>query len=193
MSRIQIKLKTRDRFLERGVDVPGHIWQEPPFFFKPLDFAIGNERLREKIFTSDVQESSLERFQADPTRPVVYGVGSEPSDQRAKYFAVYLVQLFLEAAPLNCTVKWDSLTGGFDNPSLNLEPSLLVLSGLTPNSTQVKLEKARDLLEKHSNIPRIVVVSGEDPVTFFMTRLYYSLNNIFFHSSTLIKRRVEVV
>ena len=85
------------------------------------------------------------------------------------------------------------LTGGFENKSLNAEPSLLVITGLTPNSTPVKLEKARDLLEKHSNIPRIVVMAGEDPITFFMTRLYYSVNSIYYHSSALVKQRVEIV
>ena len=191
--RIKIRLKARDRFLQRGINVPGYIWQESPFNFVPMDFAIGGDRLKEKFFDSDVQLKSLERWIEDPMVPIVYGVGSSPSDQRAKYFAAYLVQTFLEQAPANTTVLWEMLTGGFDNKAWTAEPSLIVITGLTPNSTQVRLEKARDLLEKHNNIPRIVVMAGEDPITFFMTRLYYSVNSIYYHSSSLVKQRIEIV
>lgn len=193
MSRIHIRLKNRERFLERGIEIPGHIWQERPFNFNPLDFAVGGDRLKEKIYAAEVQAESLNRYLENPRLPVIYGCGSAPSDQRAKYFAAFLVQTFLERAPPNVTVKWENLTSSFDNPALSSEPSLLVLSGLTPNSTPVKLEKARDLLERHNSIPRIVVVAGEDPITYFSTRLYSAVNNIFFHSSTLVKRLVEVV
>lgn len=190
---MKIRLKSRDLFLQRGVNVPGYIWQEPAFKFVPLDFGVGGDRLKEKIFDADLQTTSLENWNEDPLRPVVYGVASAPSDQRAKYFAAYLVQIFLEQAPPNTSVLWEQLTGGFDNKAMTAEPSLLVMTGLTPNSTAVKLEKARDLLEKHSNIPRIVVIAGDDPITFFMTKLYYSVNSIYFHSSTLVKRVVETV
>lgn len=188
-----IKLKPRDRFLIRGVDVPGYIWQETPFRFDPMDFAVGGDRLKEKIFEGRLQRESLDRFLEDPTYPSVYGVASSPSDQRAKYFAAFLVQHYLEAAPLNRTVKWESLHGGFDNQAMNFEPSMLVISGLTPNATAVKLEKARDLLEKHSGIPRIVIIAGEDPITFFSTKLYYPVHNIYHYSSALVRRRVEVI
>lgn len=191
--KINIRLKSRSRFLMRGVDIPGYIWQEPPFNFNPLDFGVGGDRIKEKVFDSEVQVKSLDRFLENPEYPSVYGVASAPSDQRAKYFAAFLVQNFLESAPLNATVRWDSLYGSFDNPGMSTEPSLLVITGLTPNSTPVKLEKARDLLEKHSGIPRIVVIAGEDPITFFMTKLFYRVNNLYFHSSALNKRRIEVV
>lgn len=193
LNRTHIRLKNRDRFLERGIDIPGHVWQERPFNFNPVDFAVGGDRLKEKIYPGEIQLQSLKRFTDDPCKSSIYGCSSAPSDQRAKYFAAFLVQTFLSLAPPNVSVRWESLTSSFDNPALNSEPSLLVMSGLTPNSTPVKLEKARDLLEKHCSIPRIVVIAGEDPITFFSTRLYSSVNNIFFHSSALVKRVVEVV
>jgi hypothetical protein len=67
------------------------------------------------------------------------------------------------------------------------------VTGLSPNSTAVKLEKTRDLLEQNSHIPRIIVVAGEDPVTFLKSRLYYPVHNIFFHSPGVLKRKVEVI
>jgi hypothetical protein len=73
------------------------------------------------------------------------------------------------------------------------QASLLVLSNLTPNSTAAKLEKTRDMLEFYADIPRIVVIAGEDPITFFSRRLFWRVNNLFFLSSSLVKRKVEVV
>lgn len=192
-TKITVKLKARERFLERGIDVPGYIWQERPFTFMPQDFAVESERLKEKVFPSELQIESLERFISDPTNNLIYGVASSPSDQRAKFFAAYLVQLFLEGAPPNVSVRWENLYSTFNNPAMDAQPSLLVMTGLTPNAMPVKLEKARDLLEKHSNIPRIVVIAGEDPVTYFSNRLYSPLNNLYFHSSSLVKRKVEIV
>ena len=93
MAKQMIRLRARDRFLQRGINIPGYIWQESPFNFVPMDFAIGGDRLKEKFFDSDVQVKSLERWIEDPISPIVYGVGSSPSDQRAKYFAAYLVQI----------------------------------------------------------------------------------------------------
>lgn len=193
MSRELIKLRARDRFLQRGVEVPGYIWQERPFHFNPLPFAVGGDRMNERIFNPEIQLESLSRWRENPTKNIIYGVASAPSDLRAKYFAAFLVQVYINNAPPNTSIRWEPLYSSFNNPALMAEPSLLIITGLTPNSTPVKLEKARDLLEKHSGIPRIVVVSGEDPVTFFSTRLYSSLNSLYFHSSDLVKRTVEVV
>ena len=191
--RVHIKLKAREKFLMRGADVPGYVWQERPFNFAPQDFAVGGDKLHEKIYDSDLQSNSLARFMANPQSPQIYGVASAPNDARAKYFAAYLVQLFLENAPPNLTVKWEPLYGNsFANPTLDSEPSLLVITGLSPNCSNTKLEKARDLLEKHHGIPRIVVIAGEDPITFFSTRLYQSVHNLFFHCHALVKRTVEI-
>lgn len=192
--KIHIKLKPRDKFLIRGVEIPGYIWQERAWNFAPDDFAIGNDRLNEKIFPASVQTESLERFRNDPTAPFIYGVASAPSDQKAKYFAAFLTQLFLENAPPNKTVRWEQLYGNsFNSPAMDADPHLLVITGLCPNSSNTKLEKARDLLEKHHNIPRIVVIAGEDPVTFFSTKLYSPIHSLFFTSAALVKRKVDVV
>lgn len=188
-----VKLKNRDRFLERGIDVPAYIWQERPFAFVPQDFALQSERLKEKVFPSEVQTESYERFIESPQDNNIYGVASSPSDQRAKYFAAFLVQNFIERTPPNISVRWENLYSNFNNQAMDVKTSLLVITGLTPNAMPVKLEKARDLLEKHHNIPRIVVIAGEDPITYFSTRLYSSVHNIYYWSSAIVKQKVEVV
>lgn len=189
---IKIKLEPRSFFLGHGVTVPGYLWAERPFKFNPTDFVVGGDRLQEKMFLSDVQYRSLEDFTENPNSPIVYGVASAPNDLCAKMVAAYLVQIFLHRNS-HCRVKWDQLYGNFDNKNLSSELDLLVITGLSPNSTNVKLEKARDLLEHHSDIPRIVVISGEDPITFFSTRLYSAVHSIYYHSSTLVKSKIEVV
>jgi hypothetical protein len=49
---------------------------------------------------------------------------------------------------------------------------LLVLTNLTADSTPEKIEKAVDLLQMYSNIPRVLLVSGADPLDFAVNRLY---------------------
>lgn len=49
---------------------------------------------------------------------------------------------------------------------------LLVLSGLAENSTAMKLEKTRDLLTQYSDVARILVVGGCDPVSFTKQHLH---------------------
>jgi hypothetical protein len=67
----------------------------------------------------------------------------------------------------------DRLRDGADD-----QPSMLIVSNITVNSTNVKLEKLRDLLEMYSHIPRIVVVTGIDPVTFANTKLMMPVSNV---------------
>ena len=192
--RIHVKLKPREKFLVRGVEIPGYLWQEKPFVFNPQDFAIGNERLNDKIYFGETQTDSFLRFKENPRHPCIYGVASAPNDIKAKQFAAFLVQTFLENAPPNTTVLWEQLYGNtFKNSALEAEPSLIVITGLSPTSSNTKLEKARDLIEKHSNIPRIVVIAGEDPITFFSTRLYSPIHNLYFHSLAIVKRKVDVI
>jgi hypothetical protein len=52
----------------------------------------------------------------------------------------------------------------------------LIISNINETSTPHKLEKVRDILEKYSECPRIVVMSGSDPLTFFGTKLFYQIN-----------------
>ena len=191
----RIKLRPQSFFLERGVEVPGFVWRESPFLFKPQPFALSDERLQQKIFDESVQLNSLYNFESNPHAPIVYGVASEPNDSRALYFAAYLIQVMLEYGHTPQRIKWERIYSDFKNDLLYSEAnlSMLVLSNLTPNSTANKLEKTRDLLDAYSNIPRIVVVSGEDPITFFSRKLFYKVNAVFHYSSTLVKRKVEVL
>ena len=195
-------------FLAQGVStIPSYVWRTSKFPFMPRDYAISHERLQNKIVSSSVQLKSLETFLANPCTPCIYGVGAEPTDSYSLYFAAYLAYLFTAMRlqmqdrllrPIG-DVRWETLRGGYHNPliyedgSTNENIGMLILSGITPNSTPNKLEKLRETLVAYSHIPRVVVIAGEDPLTFFSARIHHKLTNMYFHSGALSKRAVEVL
>jgi hypothetical protein len=181
--------------------VPNNVWRTSPFKWDPVDFGVESEKLNEKIITAETQNNSLRMWLDDPSYPYVYGVSGNPDDSDARYFAAYLVQAHIAFMGYKAHVVWHTLYGGFDNKLLReydeidgkSPPSLLVLCNLTPNSTNVKLDKARDLLERFNDIPRIVVAAGEDPFSFLTTRLYSPIHALAYFSSSLVKKRMEII
>jgi hypothetical protein len=181
--------------------VPGSVWRCASFKWDPLPFVTENERLEDRVIETSVQQEGLSLFTEQPDTAMVYGVSGNPSDEKAKLFAAYLVGLHLAFMGNKANVLWHTLYGGFDNKIMKdydeiygkASPTILVLSNLTPNSTSVKLEKARDLIERFCDIPRIIVNAGEDPMSFLTTRLYVQVNAVAYFSETLVKKRIEII
>ena len=125
---------------------------------------------------------------------MVYIVCGNPDDSKAKYFAAHLALAHKQKYAHRADIHWEPVFGGFDNPMLRkeIEPTMLILSNLAENSTNVKLEKAKDLIEKYPNIPRVVVCSGEDPISFAATKLYVPAHGIAYFSNSLVKKVQEV-
>ncbi len=189
---VEIKKKSSLSF------IPGHIWKQRPFKFKPEMFAPESERLKKiPMVSPQVQWESLSLFRKDPDTPMVYCVSGMPDDAQAKYFAAYLTELHCEYKSPQANVVWEPLFSDYHNNLLrknDLEgPSMLVLYNLTPNSQPTKLEKARDLLEKFTSIPRVIVVAGEDPYSFMMTRLFLPFHGIAFFNTKVMSNRVEII
>lgn len=120
--------------------------------------------------------------------PYIYIISSSPNDVKAKYAAASIMAAATKQhlggnahkhtrgkqAPL-----WHVVNGAFPDRLRDFsteDPSMLILSNITIDSTNVKIEKVRDLLEKFPSIPRILVVTGADPVTFANTRLRVPIN-----------------
>jgi len=181
--------------------VPGHVWKCGAFRWDPIAFGVESEKLNDRIIESRVQDQSLLSFIEDPAEAVVYGISGNPDDTKAKLFAAFLVSIHLEKLGHKANVVWHTLYGGFDNSLLReydpidgkSDPTLIVLSNLTPASTNVKLEKARDLLQRFVNIPRLVICAGEDPLSFLTTRLYSEVNALAYFSENLVKRKIEII
>ena len=192
-----IKLRPYEYFIERGVDIPANLWREAPFKFSPQAFGVSNAKLEERIYQAAEQSSSLQEFLEDPHAPVVYGVGSAPTDVKAKQFAAFLTQKFIETTHPSNSIAWIS-SGLFVHSdrfkdAFHRTPSLLIVTGLSPNSSNYKLDVVSELLEHHNNIPRIVVISGEDPISFMYGRMHSPVHRIFFHSTSIVKRQVQVI
>lgn len=127
---------------------------------------------------------------------MIYGVAGNPDDSKAKYFAAYLVASHIAHMRGEANVVWAPMYGGFDNPHMDenrASPTMLVLTNLTPNSTNFKLEKTRDLLEKFSDVPRVVVSCGMDPLSFLATRLFVPIHGLAYFSEALVKKNVEII
>lgn len=118
--------------------------------------------------------------------PVV-AISSYPTDLKAKLLACQILNSAVAIQSTSTTRKlsgkdlplWHRVFGGYkdslrDNFAKK-NPSMLVLTNITTESTQIKLEKVRDLLEMYDNIPRIVVLGGVSPVEFFATKLHYPI------------------
>lgn len=132
------------------------------------------------------QLKALDSLCSNPLRSsYVLGISSFPSDALAKYLAIHLFNLAQVSwvkrhKPGRSMPMWHRVFGGLGDPlrdkAVDETPALLVLSNINEASSAHKLEKVRDLLEKYSHIPRIVVLSGADPLTFFAQKLYYPIN-----------------
>lgn len=178
--------------------VPGHVFRQVPFKFAPITFAPESERLNDKFFEPNVQNHSLAVFNKDPTTKMIYGISGNPDDSKAKYFAAYLVQQHIKALGSSAVVVWNPIYGGYQNQLMDRSsdsnsPTLIVLTNLTPLSTNLKLEKARDILEKYTDIPRIVVCAGIDPVSFLATQLFVPIHGLAYFSEPLVKQRIEIL
>lgn len=177
-------------------EIHGSVWRQGQFVWEPRAFVIESPRLENKIVEASRQIESLEYFKANPSSPMVYFVAGNPDDSKAKYFAAYLAYLHKCKYGNKAEIVWEAVFGGFDNPLLKRDinpPTMLILSNLAENSTNVKIEKARDLIERWPNIPRVVVCSGEDPVSFASTKIYSPCHGIAYFCSSLSKSVQEVI
>ncbi len=179
--------------------VPGWVWKCGKFRWMPQDFGTENERMKERVIDSSKQDQSIGMFLDDPTTPMLYCVAGSPDDRQALYFAAYLVQEFQKRSREE--VVWHNLYGGFDNPVLRKyddtevlrDPGMLVLTNLSPKSTNTKLDKTRDLVTRFANIPRVLVVAGEDPISFCCARLNIEVNGIAYFRGNALKQRIETI
>lgn len=159
---------------------------KPTVTWLPEDFVLRSVSVKKQL-------NNIEKLFAHPLRGnYTAAIGSYPSDTRAKVLAVNVMNKAIDeqisgkhrgrAYPL-----WHSLMGNTWDPVRDArEPehfSMLIINNVGVDSSQTKLEKLRDLLVKFDNVPKIVIVNGIDPVTFFAERVRLPLQYAFYLSA----------
>lgn len=160
--------------------------------FKPKAFAVENPKLEGKIIEKSAQVHGYRQFLANPTMPVTYISAGNPDDVKARYFAAHLVEAHvrhLQALGRSPRVVWEQLYGGFDNPAMTTaaDATMLVIDNLSAIPNRVKYDKVRDLIARYPSIPKVLVVSGEDPVSFAAARIFKPAHGIAYFPTKLPK------
>ncbi len=207
----RIQIDARKKLLIKQLNIrgaPKQAFSIPPFNLNETVTSFVSEvsGLKPKRIKKLDQLNQLQRILENPFYgPYTYCISGKPNDMRAKLLAISIMAKAFEVQHISKLRKlkdknlplWHVVTGGFSNPLVDkytetTKPSLLIVSNIPTNSTQVKVEKLRDLLETYSDIPKIVVTTGEDPLTFFNTKLFLPLNACILLNNTSVKRVLEI-
>jgi len=140
----------------------------------PEDYPIPKTSVRRQVET-------CYRLLSNPLHgsPII-GIGSMVTDERAKFMAMNIMNAAIDQQRSGShkgkmLPVYHRVMGGFHDELLAEKTrrniSMLIIANVGIDSTQLKIEKVRDLLEKYDNIPRIVVVNGCDPVSFFAEKM----------------------
>lgn len=117
----------------------------------------------------------------------VYCISSEYNTQRASYVAFEIIVNAIDEHMQFTGDKgdlpiWHYVIGGFKDKfrdrDINETPALIVLDGCYKDASDIKIEKARDILELYYDIPRIILTTGIDPLTFMYERMYSPVNRV---------------
>lgn len=213
-SGVKVALDKRNTSVKKQMmskGLPKSIWSYSAFKLedKVSSFVSKVEGLRDKRIEKAKQIYNMERIINEPfLGPYVTCISGIPHDINAKLLGAYIMMkatsMQMHKEELDRKQQkylkdkgfpmWHNLYGGFDNSIITkttgsaYKPSLIVLSNVTIDSTAPKIEKLRDILEAYSSIPRIVIASGTDPLTFFHSRLHSNLNFCCLLGSALTKK-----
>lgn len=195
MDKDQSGIKDRDRIeltpnrartkymLARGM--PNYVMRIPPYPADRHVTSITSELpdLKVKHIPKKRQITYLKEIRTNPFKlPYLAVISSDPNDLKAKLMAAVIMEAALAKHMSSTTTfsknppLWHTLIGGFDLKLADEKPSLLIISNVTSDSTPHKIEKLRDLLETHHDIPRIVIATGTDPVSLMNSRVRLALN-----------------
>ena len=146
-----------------------------------------------KPVSTKKQADKLRSILKKPLRktPYTIGIASYPSDQRAKFLAQMIMSAAIDQYQANrkdfgarSLPMWHRVYGGYRDSlrdgNSSEKPTMLIISNIHDESSSIKVEKVRDLLEMYSDIPRIVVYGGRPVIDLFAYRLSYPLTAGFY-------------
>lgn len=138
-------------------------------------------RVANRFISESLQLTKIKKIFKKPLfGNYVLTISSFPSDTLARNVGIYLMGLALESyyqkreqAGSNKIKRaslplWHRIYGGWDDKLLKHKenPCMLFISNVTDTSTVTRKERVRDLLETYEDIPRIIITSPTNPLTF---------------------------
>lgn len=156
-----------------------------------IDIEYKDNRINKKV-TKKKQIQYYKETICDPFgSPYIMAISSQYNSIKSQSIAL---KIFSNAIKDHSTAHepdksfpyWYPIYGGYkdnlrDDASYKSKvgkPSLLVLDNISINSTDIKLEKIRDLLYMNRDIPRILVLSEICPLEFMYTKIYFEINRV---------------
>ena len=150
-----------------------------------MEFQTTGAALKRRTFNVEAQMDMAMRLIENPlSGNHLAFIGSYPVDTRAKLLGATICrEAFLASRnSLNAADRmrrpmWISLYNNFINMDSfkNKNPSMVLISNITEESTPQKLERLRDLLEFSAHVPRVVMMgTNQDPLSFCTNRLRLS-------------------
>lgn len=179
---VQLQHKGRMRATElKNRGMPAECLRHPPFdpAHHTLTIRYMPEGYRSRRVKKAQQLQHLQAAYDNPVgRPYLMVIASNPADAKAKLTAAMLLNRALDVGSTKGKPRWHRVFGTYADPLRDAAIrgdkevlSLLVISNVTTESTNTKLELVRDLIELYDDTPRILVITGTDPMTFMHHRL----------------------
>ncbi len=148
----------------------------------------GNGKVR--TIKPKAQLDALAKFAPQLISNYTFCISGTGTDSTAKFVAAWMYAQLLTAYKELASKEafafgkpvWHTLTGSFKDEYRDerrhgkSKPSAFILTNVPSDSSQIKIEKLRDILELYNDVPRIVVTTGMDPVEFFTNKLHFPLN-----------------
>jgi hypothetical protein len=168
----------RDYYLQRGVPASVLFATAPDTLEDHLTRVSYESNGSPKTISVDKQLEYLKGMR-NLNKPYLCILGGATNDTIAGQIALLVcAQVIHDNAGQK--IFWHTLTGAFKDKIRDddvvgadaMSSSLLVISNIAQNSTNIKIEKLRDLLEIYSSKPRIVVLGGMNPMDFAQKILY---------------------
>lgn len=197
--KIKLSLLAQEKYLGRGCDIPKYVFAGLSSASSGISCCTFTTREEDGfvpiVYHDHHQEQSIASFLENPEDPALYCLTSSPNDSVANLMAAQLVTYFIKNTAANLPVHWLQLTAqGFDKTIFNTSAKLIVISGISPITSNAKLEFAQSVLDKFtSRVPVLVVGAGMDPITLMSNKLFRRPTDIFYYQASIVKRKVEII
>lgn len=113
---------------------------------------------------------------------MLIGISSTPTEEGTMQAAVKIMKYAIGSPELKFNMLNLALLENIESKQDYLESNpldLLFITGLTPESTQSRVQLCRDFVKMYEGACRIVLIAGEDPLTFFYEKLRMKPNLVF--------------